>query len=464
MDGRKARLTKSLQFRLAAGLSAIIVALAFGAGAFSFHTAFEEANELQDDQLRQVALLIEHYGVPVLPGRDFVPKSELEPDLQMVVQIARVSTPQAVGGRVGLNLPSALSAGLQTATVGHEPWRLYAQPLSTGTTGTAGTTGGMLVIAQRTAARDEIARTGALRTVLPLLALVPVLVLLVAVVVQQGLKPVLALSSELDHRPEYDLTGLRDDIVPSEIRPFTASINRLLERVARSRLQQRRFVADAAHELRSPLTALSLQAEALAGKALPRDIEDQVGRLRQGLHRIRSLLEQLLTLARFEADPGGARPVAISMLASLKCVLAEQVPVAEAKQVDLGVVTAESDALVNVRDIELQAIMRNLIENALRYTPSGGRVDVGLHRQADGVTLVVADTGPGIARAERQRVFDSFYRVAGTDTEGSGLGLSIVKTLADRLGVVVNLDDAHPGRASPGLRATIRFATVETAR
>jgi two-component system OmpR family sensor kinase len=453
MDGRQAKLTKSLQFRLAAGLSAIIIALALGAGVFSFRTAFEEANELQDDQLHQVALLIEHYGVPVVPGRDFVPSNGLEPDLQMVVQIAGAPSTQTSARGAGLTLPNQLSNGLQTAAIGNESWRLYAKPL---------TTGGMLVIAQRTAARDEIARTGALRTVLPLLALVPVLLLLVIVVVRHGLKPVLALSGELDQRPEYDLTALRDDIVPSEIRPFTASINRLLERVARSRLLQQRFIADAAHELRSPLTALSLQAEALGGKDLPRDLENQVGRLRKGLQRIRSLLEQLLTLARFEADPGGARPAAISMLSSLKGVLAEMVPVAEAKRIDLGVVSAETDALVNVRDVELQAIMRNLIENALRYTPAGGRVDVGIHRQGAGVSLVVADSGPGVARAERERVFDAFYRVAGTDTEGSGLGLSIVKTLADRLGGIVSLDDTHPGRSAPGLRVTVRFRVAQS--
>ena len=452
MDGRQAKLTRSLQFRLAAGLSGIIVALALGAGVFSFETAFEEANELQDDQLRQVALLIDHYGVPVVPGRVFAPERGLDPDLQMVVQVVGAPAAPPDASNSALSLPDHLTTGLQTVAMLNDSWRLYVQSLSTG---------GMLVIAQRTAARDEIARTGALRTILPLLALVPVLLLLVVAVVRQGLKPVLALSRELDHRPDYDLAALRDDVVPSEIRPFTASINRLLDRVARARLLQRRFIADAAHELRSPLTALSLQAEALDGKDLPRNLQDQVGRLRQGLHRIRSLLEQLLTLARFEAEPGGARPTAISLLSSLKGVIEEQLPLAEAKRIDLGVVTDDTDALVHVRDVELQAIIRNLIENALRYTPAGGRVDVGVHRQRDIVTLMITDTGPGIPGPERQRVFDPFYRVVGSDAEGSGLGLAIVKTLADRLGVAVSLDDARPGSAAPGLRVTVRFSAAE---
>ena len=450
MDGLQGKLTNSLEFRLAASLSGLVIALALGAGAFSFLTAFEEANELQDDQLRQMAALIDQHEVPVGSARPGSPERAVDPDSQFVVQVVGAPTSLAVaGGAPVLALPAQLTDGLQTTVIGHDSWRLYVRPLHTGA---------KLVVGQQTAARDEIARTGALRTVLPLLALVPVLLVLVGVVVRQALKPILALSRELDRRSEHDLASLQDHGVPNEIRPFTASINRLLGRVARSMQAQRRFVADAAHELRTPLTVLFLQAEALAGEDLPDGARERVANLRQGIQRARSLLEQLLTLARFEAAPAPKSPPApISAMSALRTVIEELLPMAEAKHIDLGVVGDGADALVRVRDVELHSLLRNLIDNALRYTLPGGRVDVGLRQDAGGVTVDVSDNGPGIPVAERERVFDPFYRVLGTDTAGSGLGLSIVKTLADRMGITVKLADARSDTGLGELRVLVSF-------
>ena len=450
MDGFQGKLTNSLQFRLAAALSALVIALALGAGTFSFWTAFEEANELQDDQLRQMAALVDQHDVPMESLRPGSPERGADPDLQFVVQlIGAPSAATVAGSGPVLVLPENLSDGLQTAVIGRESWRLHVRPLHTGA---------RLVVGQQTAARDEIARTGALRTVLPLLALVPVLLLLVGVVVRQALKPILSLSRELDRRSESDLAPLHDAPVPNEIRPFTASINRLLARVAHSMDVQRRFVADAAHELRTPLTVLSLQAEGLAGRELPDHARERVVSLRQGIQRARSLLEQLLTLARFEAAPAATTPPPpISAMAALRTIIEEQLPLAEAKHIDLGVVGDGTDALVRVRDVEFHSLLRNLIDNALRYTPPGGRVDVGLESNAGGVTVEISDSGPGIPAQERERVFDPFYRVIGTETEGSGLGLSIVKTLADRMGITVRLGDARPGSGLGGLRVLVSF-------
>ena len=450
MDGFQRKLTNSLQFRLAAALSALVIALALGAGTFSFWTAFEEANELQDDQLRQMAALVDQHDVPMESLRPGSPERGADLDLQFVVQlIGAPSAATVAGSGPVLVLPENLSDGLQTAVIGRESWRLHVRPLHTGA---------RLVVGQQTAARDEIARTGALRTVLPLLALVPVLLLLVGVVVRQALKPILSLSRELDRRSESDLAPLHDAPVPNEIRPFTASINRLLARVAHSMDVQRRFVANAAHELRTPLTVLSLQAEGLAGRELPDHARERVVSLRQGIHRARSLLEQLLTLARFEAAPAATTPPPpISAMAALRTIIEEQLPLAEAKHIDLGVVGDGTDALVRVRDVEFHSLLRNLIDNALRYTPPGGRVDVGLESNAGGVTVEISDSGPGIPAQERERVFDPFYRVIGTETEGSGLGLSIVKTLAGRMGITVRLGDARTGSGLGGLRVLVSF-------
>lgn len=440
MDGLQGKLRNSLQFKLASSLSAIIIVLATVAGLFSFWNAFEEANELQDEQLRQMAALIDQREIPVRQLSSPSHEQGQDSELRFIVQ--------SLSAPVGLALPGNLVDGMQTVNVGADAWRIFVKTMRSGA---------RLAVGQQSAVRDEAAHGSALRTVLPLLALVPILLVLVGAVVSQSLRPVVGLSRELDRRAEHDLSPLRDGEVPNEIRPFTASINRLLARVAGAMQVQRRFVADAAHELRSPLTALTLQAEALADADLPQDAHDQVARLQKGMRRTRAMLDQLLTLARFEANATTARASAISVSAALRSVMEEQMPLAEARRIDLGVSSEGPDAFLCVRDVELHAILRNLIDNALRFTPTDGRVDVALAKSGDVVTVEVTDTGPGIPEAERERVFDAFYRVLGTDTDGSGLGLSIVKTLADRMGATVSLHDAVPGAPELGLRVAVTF-------
>ena len=293
MDGFKASLTQSLQFQLSAWLSGAVTLLALGAGGYSFWSSFQETNELQDDQLRQVAALISRHNVHVDGFAEDAQDPTLEPDLHIVVQVlAPAPTTGAAVHPAALLLPNNLPDGLQKVRVADESWRLLVRSLRSGQ---------RVAVGQQTAARDEIARDSALRTVLPLLVLVPALALLVSLVVRHRLKPVARLSFVLDQRNEFDLAPLPQMQVPAEIRPFITSISRLLLRLEQSLAAQRRFVADAAHELRSPLTALSLQVEALDGAGLPPQVQAQVTRLRLGMHRARVLIDQLLTLARSPA-------------------------------------------------------------------------------------------------------------------------------------------------------------------
>jgi len=293
MDGFKASLTQSLQFQLSAWLSGAVILLALGTGGYSFWSSFQETNELQDDQLRQVAALISRHNVHVDGFAEDAQDPTLEPDLHIVVQVlAPAPTTGAAVHPAALLLPNNLPDGLQKVRVADESWRLLVRSLRSGQ---------RVAVGQQTAARDEIARDSALRTVLPLLVLVPALALLVSLVVRHRLKPVARLSFVLDQRNEFDLAPLPQMQVPAEIRPFITSISRLLLRLEQSLAAQRRFVADAAHELRSPLTALSLQVEALDGAGLPPQVQAQVTRLRLGMHRARVLIDQLLTLARSPA-------------------------------------------------------------------------------------------------------------------------------------------------------------------
>ncbi len=448
MDGLQTRLSNSLQFQLSVWLSGVVLLLAAGAGAFSFWTSFEEANELQDDQLRQVASMFDLYDLPIKPPRPTgAPDSAMDPDLQIAVQIMGAAGSQGASDQAGgLTLSPSLSNGLHTIAVRGESWRVLVRPLQSGQ---------RLAVGQQTAARDEIARTSALRTVLPLLALVPLVMVLVSIVVRRRLRPIARLALELDRRTEHDSAPLPTLAVPNEIVPFAAAIDRLLVRLATAMEAQRRFVADAAHELRSPLTALSLQAEGLADVELTAHTRGKLDRLREGVRRARALLDQLLTLAKSQQQ-AAATVVPISAGVILRRVLEDLMPYAESREIDLGV-DRNDDAMLRIHEVELSTIMRNLIDNAIRYSPLGGRVDIGQQVDAGNLCFEVIDDGVGIPPFQRERVFDPFYRVLGTDTDGSGLGLSIVKTLVERAGGSVSLRDADRGAGQRGLRVVVRL-------
>jgi two-component system OmpR family sensor kinase len=220
--------------------------------------------------------------------------------------------------------------------------------------------------------------------------------------------------------------------------------------------QHRRFVADAAHELRTPITALSLQAENLESVALPKRARERVAALRQGMHRTKHLLEQLLALARHEAAPTGLAEKPLAALDHVaKEVVADLLPEAADRGIDLGFALVEP-LTVHSEPAMLAAIIRNLLENALRFTPRGGAIDIGVYREDSTAILQVEDTGPGIALADMDQIFEPFFRGSRPEGEGTGLGLSIVKRIVDSLGGRIALENVT-GIGRSGLRATVRL-------
>jgi len=452
MDGIKSRIKDSLQIRLSLGLSLAILTVALIAGLFAFFSAFNEAHELQDDVLRQVATLFDRHHLTAPQEGDSGRVTDSDAESRVFVQMLS-APPSSSGKKVGnppLALPQNLRAGMQTVSIGDETYRVLVRTL---------TTGQRLAVAQETAVRDEIARDSALRTLMPFLILVPILLLVVANLVRKIFKPIANLSIEIDQRGEQELHPIAADPLPAEIQPFVGAINRLLRRVEQSMDAQRRFVADAAHELRSPLTALSLQAERLADTEMSANARERLNTLRQGIERGRSLLDQLLTLARAQA--GATTPTtAVSVQQVYRRVLEDLMPLAEAKGIDIGVVS-DLDAQVVANEVDVITLVKNLVDNAIRYTPAGGRVDLSVFA-ANGVTaLVVEDSGPGIPETERGRVFDPFYRVLGSDEIGSGLGLSIVQAISARVGASVRLEFANDERRA-GLRVVVAFPLVKS--
>ncbi|MDE2201602.1 MAG: two-component sensor histidine kinase [Burkholderiaceae bacterium] len=442
MDGAESRVSRSLQRLLSVWICSTILLVGLIGAVASFWFAFEEARDLQDDELREIAWLVTPGAATALSSQSgFAPADE--PEMRIwVLKVSKLAT-RTVTPDLSLAVPGELAEGFHTIQSHGQSWRVYIRTLDNEYG---------LAVTQRTSARDEIARDSALRTLIPLLALLPVLVVLVGVLIRILLRKVLELSAEVDKRGNSDLTSISAAGVPTEIQPFVKATNRLLDRLLATLGQQRRFVADAAHELRSPVTAMTLQLEnALASEAVPPTVHSRLAPLEKSVGRMRSLVEQLLVLAEQETE---LQPVSGAFDANAVVVeaLGEIFPLAESKGVDLGMDVSE---VVQLRGSERDffALVRNAIDNATLYTPSGGKVDVRLYRKGNEAVFEVEDTGPGIPEGELSRVFDPFYRVVGSEQPGSGLGLAIVRRAAERLGGRVSLHTiAVDGRT--GLRFT----------
>ena len=454
MDGFKRRLNESIQLKLSFSLSLAILVVAVVAGVFSFMSAFNEAHELQDDTLRQIAALFNRQNLPPAPLGGDSRARDGDEESRVTVQYLADASKAAGNGDVGgpLPLPVALPDGLHTLEVRGEPFRVLVKTTASGE---------RIAVAQETGVRNEIARDSALRTVMPFLILVPILLLIVADLVRKMFRPVFALSTEIDQRAEQELHPVEEFHLPVEVRPFVVAINRLLARVAQSMDAQHRFVANAAHELRSPLTAVSLQAERLSEAEMSGPARERLIALRLGIERGQNLLEQLLTLAKAQAAPGGP-PSPVSVQHIYRRVLEDLMPLAETKHIDVGV-EGEQDAQVLVNEFDLIAVVKNLVDNAIRYTPEGGRVDLSVSTADRNATLQIKDSGPGIPAGERERVFDPFYRALGSNQAGSGLGLSIVKTISDRIGAEVRLAFSDEAKRS-GLCVSVVVQKFESSR
>ena len=429
MDGFNKRLSESAQLRLSVALSLTIVLVAVAASAFVFVSALDEAHELQDDTLRQVAMLYDrqhmtlHYPEgPALEGDD-------EESRVIIQHLADGSQALANGDEtLPLPLPATLVDGLATVNVGGEAFRVLVHSTSRGE---------RIAVAQEVGARDKDARESAWRSLLPFLILFPVLLLVVGDLVRKLFRPIASLAAEIDRRGEQLLHPIDEQHLPAEVRPFVVAINRLLARVAQAMDGQRRFVADAAHELRSPMTALSLQAERLAACSLQVSARERLLPLCQGIERSRQLIDQLLSLAAAQAAV--PRPQArIGVHALYRRVLEDLLPLAEQKHLDIGVEDS-ADVQLLINPMDLFTLIKNLVDNAIRYTPAGGTIDLCLAQTDTCVCLQVKDSGPGISVEEHDRVFDPFYRTLGSGETGSGLGLSIVRAIAERVGARVAL-------------------------
>jgi sensor histidine kinase len=416
-------LKQSLQVRISIALILMFLPLSIIAGAFSYYQTYHEAEELQDDLLRQTAAYIN-------------PKTT---DYTQIGSENHILI-QTFGQEDTVPLSNTLGEGFHTIKGGvdddddddDDEYRAYIHQ----------TPQGKIAVLQETEYRDDLAATAAYQSVLPLLIALPLMILLTVWITYRAMRPVKTLSASLGQRRSDDLSPLDGEGVPSEIQGFVTAINQLLQRTGENIRRQQRFIADAAHELRSPLTALSLQAERLTKLPQSDEAREQTGLILQSIQRNRHLLEQLLTHARAQGSETQRNLTDISLQAQFRRVLQELMPLVLNKQQDIGV-AVENDLRIRADDTEIYTLIKTFTDNAIRYTPAGGRIDIGFSETLTTLTIWVEDDGPGIPAAERSRVTDPFYRILGTEQQGTGLGLSIADAIAKRYGGKLILADSR---------------------
>jgi two-component system OmpR family sensor kinase len=422
-------------------LLAIVVAGVALAGWLIYRQALAEANELFDYQLQEIAA--------ALPSEPFSQILGAHNDAEegIVIQIWSRTGALMYYSHPRAPLAPRAELGFSTERTDRGDWRVYGAIVGDN----------VVQLAQPLSVRNRLAANVALRTLWPLIVLMPFLGLAVWAIVGRGLAPLARLTRALDARRPDALDPLPDARLPHEVRPLVRALNGLLERLASALDTQRAFVADAAHELRTPLAAVQIQSQLVARAQDTESRREALADLQAGVTRATRLAEQLLALARAEPESGAVKEQ-VDLHALLSDCVAAYAPLAERREIDLGFEQTQPATVLADREA-LRIMFGNLIDNAVKYTPPGGRVDVSLTADANGLkpSVSIADSGPGIPADERSRVFDRFYRDASararTDVSGSGLGLAIVKRSAAQHGAKIALADSPLG----GLLVTVKF-------
>ena len=437
---------RSIRARLLLALLIAVAIVSAVAATVTYRRVLAETSTLFDYQLRQMALSLRSQ-ISVAP-RLVLPSESADTDF--VVQIWDLFGTRVYLSRPGLPAINQVVLGFADLSIDGQRWRAYGLQ----------TADGVIQIAEPSNVRERLARTSAVRVIVPLLLLLPMLFVAAAWIVRSSLAPLRRIAGEVKRRDAGSLAPLPTDALPEEVEPLISELNRLLARLSAAFATQRAFISDAAHELRSPLAALRIQTQLL--ERAPDEPARVAARsqLAAAVERATHLVEQLLTLARSAPEDAHVTLHAVNLSECARAAAGDAHVLAQDRGIELGFESAQSHFVRGDEEL-LRTLARNLIDNAVRYTPRGGRVRVSVgpaeaaaaNACAPEVELDVSDSGPGIPPEERTRVFDRFYRRTGSEAGGTGLGLAIVQTIASRVGARVLLEDAREG----GLRARVVF-------
>lgn len=457
---------------LVGSLCSVVVVASVASAAFSYRDGVIEANELFDAKLAHSARVLMGLVDDALVGDDLASRAG-----PVVINVWKspasgrgdelVSTQghayetklafQVWDEQKRLRLRSdsspdeALSAfhpGFSEPEIAGERWRVFTLHSAAGLWYQAG---------EVHAIRDEMAEDIARGTLAPLLIELPLMVFMVWVIVSWGLQALARVTREIQQRAVDQLTPIDVARAPQEIASTVRAVNHLMARLDAALSRERRFTADAAHELRTPLAALQVHAENLRRADSPEQRRESGAFVQQGIDRLSRLVEQLLELSRLDPAATASEFASVSMASVVKQVLEDLAVASVARDVELDYEAPSGALSVSGDELLLGLLVRNLVDNAVRYTPAGGRVNIRLLSAHGHIELVIEDSGPGIDAAARERVFERFHRELGTGQPGSGLGLSIVRQVAEIHHASVRLDQS-PGLG--GLRVCVRLPSV----
>ncbi|MGQ0286389.1 ATP-binding protein [Pasteurellaceae bacterium 22721_9_1] len=433
----------SIQFKLTLACTALFTLVAAIAGGVSFYDTYRETYKLQDDMLVQLSSFI-HFSDDSTP---YYPLSDN--DARVFVYFEHRNKHL---NTMPTNFPQQIADGFHTLKKDGKKyekvnprkenrfWFTLKNADDLYRTYVRSTPKGKMIITQENEYREDLAVRSAWQSILPLLILLPLVVLLTIIIVRLAMKPVDRLSRKIEKRHEQDLTPLPTQKIPSEIRGFVIEINRLLGRTNDFIQQQKRFIADASHELRSPMTALSLQIEQLASQNLPIEAKKQLIQVQKGVQRSRNLLEQLLSLARIQ-NKATQHYTHFNIQDIFRRVIEDVLPLALNKEQDLGVTNNQTVNFYG-SETDIYLLVKTLVDNAIRYTPNGSQIDLNVKNKGNKVIIQVEDNGNGIPKEEHERVLEPFYRILGTEQQGSGLGLAIAREIVCNYSGTIELKES----------------------
>jgi two-component system OmpR family sensor kinase len=346
-------------------------------------------------------------------------------------------------------IPRSTPTGFSKLSLRGREWRLFASAV-----------GGQFVVAAQPAdVRDRAARRITQRSLLPSFGALPLAALMIWIAVAYGLRPLVRITQDLHKRSHRDLLPIDVSRLPPDITPLAEALNDLMGRLAGIIATQRTFIADAAHELLTPLTALRLQVQMLSRAKSPGRQREAMAELQGGVSRTLQLARQLLTLARHDADSEVVDKTQVDLATVIQRVISIHLPLATEKALHTEVGIQERAVVVGNEEA-LSILVSNLLDNSIKYTERDGRLVISLRPATTGAELKIEDSGPGIPVEERERVFDRFYRRRDTMVTGNGLGLAIAKEIAVRHGASIVLESSE---TLGGLSARVLFHTATAA-
>lgn len=436
---------KSLKRQLTVWILGLVTVVGIIASIISFHFARDEANTFLDQQLMEIARSVDEGSQLPAMQKSFIRESKSEQARDFVIQVWEKKIP-TVTSRPGFDMSINEKTGFSDVSWNKSAWRVYTMVHKNR----------IVQVSQQMEVRTEIATQSAGWVLLPVVALIPLSWVLIVIAISRLLQPLQTVTKAAIQRDINSSAPLPADNVPSEVTPLIQATNDLIDRLSKALQLQRQFLSDAAHGLRTPLAALQLQIENLPQHKSRQDLAVRIDEMRRGAQRASHMVRQLLQIARYDAQNKPIPRSEVDLKELVKDCIAEMIPIAEHRSIDLGMIQADR-AVIRVNPEDLRILIGNLIDNALRNTPVGGEVDISIQTLSLSVIVEIQDTGPGVPASELPRVFDRFFRVAGQEIDGTGIGLAIVKTIADREDIKIALVNREDRK---GLLVRLEFKRI----